>query len=292
MPCPEHAGIWCSRFFGRQVLTLADAQDATVTRALAMLRGFEQEAEQMAAKARELETRKQSWESRKNAFEQRYQNVDDSQATDLDADSRGIVTDATVDVAGADLVVRDAIQAARDPEGGAAFLTPLLLIPYHDPAGRCPCYRRKIRQLITVQDRINSAQGLVLQRASHLKAQLDQAQLLVGVVSLALTGLAVVSALGVVAFKAAILILLLIVIALLAQIILLLLARRALTLARQRLLKARLVYYRLQHVSTCMLPFPGWDQTEPPGTGEGEPESQVEGYLEELDAELGTPEHR
>jgi hypothetical protein len=285
MPCPEHAGIWCSRFFGRPVLRLTDAQDATVARALAMLQGFEREAEELAAKAREVEARKQRWEARKDAFEQRYQNVDDTQAADLEADGQRIRADATIEVAGADVEVGNVLQAIADPEGDAAFLAPFLQIPYHDPGGRCPCYRRKIRQLIVVQDRINSAQGLVFDRATRLKAVADQTRLFVAAISTALAGIAALTALlGVAAFKATLVILLLIIIVMLAMIIALMLARRALTQARIRLLKARLVYYRLQNVSTCVLPFPGWDQTEPPG--DGDPESQVEGYLEELDAEL------
>jgi hypothetical protein len=293
MPCAEHQGIWCSRFFGRVVLRPADAQDATVARALGALRDLQSEAQQTDAKVRELETRKRTWESRKDAFEQRYQNVDESQATDLDSDGRSIATDGTAEVANAELEVRDALQAIRDPEGGAAFLAPLLHIPYHDPAGRCPCYQRKLRQLAVVQSRINTAQLDVVQRVNHLRTQIRQAQLLVAAMSIAITGVAgLLALLGVVAFKAALVILLLVVIALLAQIIMLLMARAALTRARARLLRARLLYYRLQHVSTCLLPFPGWDQTDPPGTGDGDAESSVEGYLEELDAELTTSERQ
>ena len=293
MPCVEHQGIWCSRFFGRAVLRLADVQDATVTRALEALRDLQREADETDEKVRQAETRKRNWERRQAAFEQRYETVDDSQAADLDADGQSIATDGSAEVVEAELQVRDAQQAVRDPEGAAAFLAPLLHIPYHDPGGRCPCYRRKLAQVAIVQNRINAAQLDVLQRTNHLRTQIRQARLLVATVSLAIAGLGgLVALLGVVAFKAALLILLLVAIALLAQIILLLTARAALTRARTRLLRARLVYYRLQHVSTCMLPFPGWDQTEPPGTGDGDAEQGVEGYLEELDAEVSGPGRR
>jgi hypothetical protein len=290
MPCVEHQGIWCSRFFGRPVLRLADVQDPTVARALAALRDLQTEAQQTDAKRVQVEARKRSWESRKDAFDQRYQNVGDADAADLEADHRSIATDAASEVTGAELEVRDALQAVDDPEGGAGFLAPLLHIPYHDPTGRCPCYRRKLRRLAVVQVRINDARLDVLQRANHLRAQIRQTRLLVATVSLALAGLAgLLALLGPVGFKAALVIVLLIVIALLAQLIMLLLARAALTRARVRLLRARLLYYRLQHVSTCMRPFPGWDQADPPGTEDGSDEPGVDGYLEELDAELTPP---
>jgi hypothetical protein len=272
---------------------LADVQDAMVTRALAALRDLQREAEQADAKARQLETRKQSWERRKDAFEQRYQSVDDSQATELDAEGRSMATEANADVATADLEVRDMQQAVRDPEGAAAFLAPLLHIPYHDPAGRCPCYRQKLRQLAAVQSRIGEARLDVVLKANHLRAQIRSTRLLVGVVSIAVAGVpGLVLFLGPVGAKAALVILMLAAIALLAQLIMLLLARAALTRARAVLLRARLLYYRLQHVSTCMLPFPGWDRADPPGTGEGDPEGRVEGYLEELEAEVRSLERR
>ena len=291
MPCQEHQGIWCGRFRAIVVTDLSQVQNDVVAQALAVTQSLVSRAGDADASAAATEALQRDWERRRADFEQRYPNPDQADEQALRDEVMALAREAD-DVAKRLKREVEGIRAlAQDPEREIDFLTPFLLIPFHDADGYCDCYNRKLAKLSAAAAHLSGAQSALLQATRDINASMRDFVNSFVAFAASIVFLFVVVGIPAIPAVSVFLALLLVLVLLIAVIIEMVRVWRrwaAFYRAKAGLLQARLLYYRLQHISTCQMPFDGWQRAQPPSTeGRTREQQEVDRHLEEQAQESG-----
>lgn len=284
MPCQEHQGIWCGRFRGRVVGDLSEIRNDLVDAAFAVIRSLESRAGDADASAVAAEALQRDWERRRAELEQRYPDPDQADPVTLRGEIDALSREANAQADALQREIDGIAELTRNPERDIAFLTPNLLIPFHDADGYCDCYAGKLAKLAAAAGHLERAELALGQATRDLDGQFSEvwragvAYLLAGTGFVALIGLGLPPG----TLFLALLLVLAVLIALIIHWVRLHRLRAAFFRAQAVVLQARLLYYRLQHVSTCQRPFDGWQTAQPPPKEERTAEErEVDRHLEE-----------